>query len=136
MNLKRQVNITSWFILNIDESIWFHVWYVMWFFRYNASSYIVALNYMFIIEVADINDQLYCSDSRSASYKLYITNHQVISIILFFQWNDVYVIIFCYQKYISSMNDHKEILGTGKLYHPLFWKKTFSLNQFLICDTW
>ena len=53
-NLKWQFNITPWFVLNIDEFSWCYALYVTWFFRYITWSYIVALNYMFIIKVANI----------------------------------------------------------------------------------
>ena len=59
-HLNWQFDKTSWFILTIDESSWCHEWYVTWFFAYIGYSFVVPLNYMFVIKVANIIDELIC----------------------------------------------------------------------------
>ena len=59
-HLEFLVDITSRFILTIDESNWCHGCYVTLFFRYIGYSFVVALNYMFVIKVANIIYELIC----------------------------------------------------------------------------
>ena len=70
--MEWQVDITSRSILTIPESNWCHGWYVTWLFRYIGYRFIVALNDMFFIKVADIiDDQIFFLPRYASSLSLY-----------------------------------------------------------------
>ena len=131
-NLKWRVDITSWFILTIDESSWCHVLNVMWFFRYIGFSFTVALNYLFLLNLIISLMNWFFLFSRSASSITIYNKPQRYFLYLYFYWNYVYVISFWFQKFFF-LNNPEEIPGTSRFYHPSFWKiNPSSLNPFFV----
>ena len=133
-HLEWRVDITSWLILIIDESSWFHGWYLTWLFRYIGYSFlwhwIICLLLKLLISL--MNWFVFFSWSSSSisidkipekyfptfyfSMKLRERNIFFISSIRF------------------SVNNPAEILCTSKLYHPEFCKINHSsLNPFFFC---
>ena len=61
INFKLLVNITSLFVLIINEYSWFHACYELFLFKYVGYSYIVPENYMFLSKVSHIKEPMICS---------------------------------------------------------------------------